>query len=327
MMNIDEEHKKMIESTQFAFVVAQSGVGKTFTGDYLEAIRGWKHIDGDMPIKNIDTSPEYSDMTDQLLGKGNYAEKDDEWRLTEGWKPYMKELARLTLEGAKDSNKVVLTHASYRVPQRLFLRQQLIDAGAKDVSMLFLECDFDAHMDAVYKRTLRQADQSDTTLEEIFKEFGIEGIVDFESFVALHKTFGLFYQEPHYSEKPFTVVDNTAKDMTVFDNYDIELGIKDKHRGDLTYSQLVEKIKDADIKRDKEWVDRKTATATSKEKELAKKDPKKYAARRSSLLELDKINSLRRWSSCSSNNNANIRVSDSSDSLRRQSFILTGKFD
>mmetsp|Transcript_12639 Transcript_12639/g.14458 ORF Transcript_12639/g.14458 Transcript_12639/m.14458 type:complete len:328 (-) Transcript_12639:148-1131(-) len=327
MMNIDEEHKKMIESTQFAFVVAQSGVGKTFTGDYLEAIRGWKHIDGDMPIKNIDTSPEYSDMTDQLLGKGNYAEKDDEWRLTEGWKPYMQELARLTLEGAKDSNKVVLTHASFKVPQRLFLRQQLIDAGVHDVSMIFLECDFDAHMDAVWKRYLRLAGQNGTTLEELFKGWGVEGIVDFGSFVKCQKEWGLMYQEPHDSEKPFTVIDNTAKDMTVLDSYDMALGIQDKHRGDLTYSQLVEKIKDADIKRDQKWMDRKNATASSEEKEVAKKDPKKIAARRSSLLELDKINSLRRWSSCSSNNNANIRVSDSSDSLRRQSFILTGKFD
>jgi len=31
----------------------------------------------------------------------------------------------------------------------LLLRQLLIDAGAKDVSMIFLDSDFDDHMDAI----------------------------------------------------------------------------------------------------------------------------------------------------------------------------------
>jgi len=325
MMNIGDEHKKMIESTQFAFIVAKSGVGKSFTGDYLETIRGWKHIDGDFPFKNADKSPEYRDIVDQMSGKGKYSEEGKEWDPTKGWKPYMTELARLTLEGAKGNNKVVLTFACFTVPARLFLRQLLIDAGAKDISMIFLECDFDAHMDAVWKRQLRLVEQSDTTLEEMFKEWGIEGIVDFESFVVFQKGFGSLYQEPNDSEMPFKIVDNTAKDMTVLDSYDMVLGIQDKYRGDFTYGQLVEKIKEADIKRDQEWMDLKAGTA--EEKEIARKDPKKYAARRSSLLELDKIESLRRWSSCSSTNNDNIRVRNSMDSSRRQSFLLTGKFD
>ena len=43
---ITEDHRKKIESTQFVFVHAKSAVGKTFTGDYLEAIQRWTHIDG-----------------------------------------------------------------------------------------------------------------------------------------------------------------------------------------------------------------------------------------------------------------------------------------
>lgn len=46
LIEITEDHRKKIESTQFVFVVAMSAVGKTFIGDYLEAIQGWKHVDG-----------------------------------------------------------------------------------------------------------------------------------------------------------------------------------------------------------------------------------------------------------------------------------------
>jgi hypothetical protein len=61
----------------------------------------------------------------------------------------MFELARLMLEGAKESpnNKVVLSQACYLEPQHLFFRRKLIEAGAKEenITMLFLHCDRDVH--------------------------------------------------------------------------------------------------------------------------------------------------------------------------------------
>jgi len=320
-MNINDEHKRKIESTKFIFCAAKSGVGKSFFGDYLEAIRGWKHVDGDIPYKHADSSPAYMDMVDQWAGRGEYAEKSKEWKLNEGWKPLVKELTRLTLEAAKESDKVVLTWIAFSPSQRLFVRQQLVDAGAKDVSMVFLECDVDAHMKAAWARSLKQAEQAGTTVEILLKEnYHFPGIVDFEAFVEFHKLFDVLFAKPHDSEKPFKVVNNTAKDMTVLDKYDMVAGIQDEDRGNLSYDELIEIIKKVDVKRDKEWIDSKAKS--SEEKEFAEKEPEKYAARRSSLLEADKLIAIHRLSSPS-----NTRDSQSSTSSRRQSFLLTGNFE
>jgi len=320
-MNISDEHKKKIEGTKFIFCSAKSGVGKSFFGDYLEVIRGWNHIDGDMPFKHADSSATYRDIVDQVTGRGEYADKSVEWKKNEGWKPYMKELTRLMLEGAKVSNKIVLGFVAFQPSQRLFLRQQLADAGAKDVSMVFLECDFDAHMKAVWARTLRQAEQMGTTVEALLTEtYHFPGIVDFEAFVEFEKQFVLRYVTRQDSEMPFKVVDNTAKDMTVLDKYDMVAGIKNEDRGNFSYEQLVARIKKIDVKRDKEWLDGKTKSI--EEKELAEKEPEKYAARRSSLLEADKMIAMHHLSS-----RDNTRDSQASTSSRRQSFILTGKFE
>ena len=173
MANIDEDLKKKIESTKFVFMVAASGVGKSFSGDYLEAIRGWKHIDGDVVLKQSSYNPEYKDVIDQQWGIGDYADKDDEWKEHESWKAHQTILVRLTLEGARDSNNtVVLTHYSPKSSQRLFVTQKLKDAGAKDVSVVFLHCDFDVQMKAVWKRYNRLATQGDMTVEELFNSMG-----------------------------------------------------------------------------------------------------------------------------------------------------------
>ena len=71
--------------------------------------------------------------------------------------------------------------------------------------------------------------------------------------------FGSTYQEPQEElEKPFTVVDVTAKEATVMNAIDEALGIdpQDESRGDgVAYYELVENIKAVDEKRDQEWMD------------------------------------------------------------------------
>lgn len=209
-------------------------------------------------------------MVDQFIATFRDRSKD-------GWKAYISELARLTLEAAKDSNKVVLTHASYFAPMRIFLCQQLIDAGAKDVTMVCLHCDEDAHLEAVWNRFHHLAEQADLTVEELHKGWGVEGIVDFDAFRKdfKDKHYGLF-DELQECEKPFKVVDVTAKDVTVMDRIDEAVGIQDENRGDLSYEEMVEKIKSIDLQRDQEWMDRKVKS--SEEKEVAEKEPEKYAA-------------------------------------------------
>jgi len=262
-INIDDDLQKKIESTKFVFMVAQSGVGKTFNGDYLQAIRGWKHIDGDIPVKESGTNSEYMAAMGQLFGDyKNKMIQGEEWVDTGAWKPYMKILARLTLEGARDSDTVVLTHPSYIRPQRAGLRQYLIDAGATDVSTVFLHCDFGVHMQAVWKRAVRQAEQAGVTVEEFqLKLIGIPGIKDFDSFVGAQKAFMASYDEPDESEQPYTMVDITAKDVTVLDRMDEAFGIeKDTSRGDETYDEMVETIKAIDVKRDQGMIESQEET-------------------------------------------------------------------
>jgi len=101
-----------------------------------------------------------------------------------------------------------------------------------------------------------QKKKADSTVEEFFRGYGMKGVVDFDSYCTFYDAvFGVTHQEPHQSEKPYTVVDVTAKDVTVMDTIDKALGIpQDESRGDgLTYDELVEKIIAVDIKRDEEW--------------------------------------------------------------------------
>jgi len=330
MDNIDEDLKKKIESTKFVYMVAKSGVGKTFSGDYLEAIRGWKHIDGDTPLKQEEYNSEYKDASDQLRSwiKDFKAAQGEEWVDDGGWKAYMKILARLTLEGARDSDTVVLTHATSLCFIRAGLRQYLIDAGAKDVSTVFLHCDFDAHMQAVWKRYNRLADQGGFTIEELFKTWDVPGVVDFDSFVKLQKDWMSDYDEPDESEQPYKIVDVTAKDATTLDKLDEAFGIeKNKSRGDGTYDEMIQKIKAVDEKRDQVWMDSQNDAIEDSEtseavKEMAKSEPQKLAARRSSLVLGEKLSSSRRLSSISKDD-----VTRSAASMRRRhsSFITTGK--
>jgi len=257
MDHIDEDLKKKIESTKFVYMVAQSGVGKTFNGDYLQAIRGWKHIDGDIPVKESELNSEYKDATEQLFDDyKNKIFQGEKWVDTGAWKAYMKILARLTLEGARDSDTVVLTHPSYIRSQRTGLRQYLIDAGAKDVSTVFLHCDFDVHMQSAWKRTVRQAEQAGITVEEFqINLIGLPGIVDFDSYVRAQEYFMSSYDEPDKSEQPYKMVDVTAKDVMVLDSLDEAFGIENKSRGDLTHEKMVQKIKAVDVKRDQIMID------------------------------------------------------------------------
>jgi len=173
----------------------------------------------------------------------------------------MKILARLTLEGARDSDTVVLTHPSYIRPQQTGLRQYLINVGANDVSIVFLYCDFDVHMQAVWKRAVCQAQQAIITVEEFqMNLIGVPGIVDFDSYVGAQKAFMSSYDKPDESEQPFKMVDVTAKDVAVLDSLDEVFGIENKSRWDLTYEEMVQKIKAVDVKRDQIMIESQDET-------------------------------------------------------------------
>ena len=75
-----------------------------------------------------------------------------------------------------------------------------------------------------------------------------------------------------------------------------------------------------DETRDQAWLDSQHPEESEDiaEQELAEQEPKKVAARRLSLLQMDKMNSSRRLSH---------RSSVLSSNARRSSFITTGTFD
>jgi len=280
----DEDHRKKIESTHFAYVVASSGVGKSFTGDYLESIHGWKHVDGDVIIKTQHLNEYYKELYSpkSMEGIEDMDEKMVEFTKKKIFQPFYFELARLMLEGANESNKVILSHATFKMEQRLFVRETLIEAGAKaeNITMLFLDIDNDVHDKSGWKRWNYQAECAGCSLEVIFKTaFHLEGIVDFDTWVAKFQD-GFNRKQwisPQESERPYKVVDVSARDITVLDSIDKALRIENTRPNDLTSEEMLEKIAAIDKKRDKELLADAVEykIATEEEKELAKLDPEK----------------------------------------------------
>lgn len=95
----------------------------------------------------------------------------------------------------------------------------------------------------------------------MFKAFGISGVVDFDSYVKWQKECLMAaYDEPDESEQPYTIVDVTAKDVSVWDSLDEVFGIENKSRWDLTYEEMVQKIKAVDVKRDQIMIESQDET-------------------------------------------------------------------
>lgn len=72
-------------------------------------VHGYKHVDGDGPIKHCAVIPKYREMSKNLIctfGVGPLLSK-------ELWAPYYEEIAKQTVNAAQDHDKVVLTHATY----------------------------------------------------------------------------------------------------------------------------------------------------------------------------------------------------------------------
>jgi len=330
---IDNELKKKIEATKFVFLVARAGTGKTFSGDYLECVRGWKHVDGDIPYKNMMANPQWKAATERMYGFGEFEGKVDmQEGLLEDQKHYFECVARLTLEATRDSDKVVVSHDTYTIDTRDFFRQLLVDAGAKDLSSVFLYTNPDNHARAIWDHLNRQAKDSGFPLSVVLKLWQADGIKDFENFQTWFREESPIYtmfEEAEDSEQPYLIVDNTAKDVTVLNQLDEVFGIKkNTSRGDGTYDEMIQKIKDIDTKRDmvlyevwNEVIENDTSEDAKTELEMAKREPQKLAARRSSLLDAHKVENFRRLSRRSSTDGSLLLTGS-----RHSSYIILGKF-
>jgi hypothetical protein len=103
---------------------------KSFTGDYMQVVHGYHHVDGDIPSKNMALVPKYREIMEALTIK-------------EDWAPYFSELARLTLEAAKDHDKVVLSHATPENCQRDHVMQKLIEGGVSEDRITLIQLTID----------------------------------------------------------------------------------------------------------------------------------------------------------------------------------------
>lgn len=325
-----------LRDIRIVYVVAQSGIGKTFVGDYLEIVRGWKHVDGDEIFKNPNSK--YKAVKKEL--DEAYANTNDDagiGRMIQAWMAYMQALANLTIEGVEAAPEtckgIVVTHCSYFPILRDAFKDHLLEKGANEILTVFLKCDQESHMKSIFQRTQRQAEQAGCTLEDYFRLQYKNGVVDFDSFVKWYKDDYLppFAPPDPDIDTPYDVVDVTTKDITVIDKIDETFGMsRETSRGSTTYQELVQVIRKRDEERDALWLadfpvpeyaQNDKPEEEEEIKQIAVVEPKRLRARRSSLLEADKMRSIRRLSVVSRRSSISESSKDNNEVIRRLSVV------
>lgn len=294
----------------------------------------------DMLLEEKKESDEHVDLLIQ-----NLMDMVDVFQKHGDYQPYYFELARLALNGCKQTTNgmVVLTHASLRAPARNFLRNKLLEAGAKEenITMVFLDIDRDVLNKSSWDRWQKQADAAGLSVEEFYEQLiGVEGITDYDAWVTNWQD-GIQkkrYDPPCESDHPYKVIDVSARDMSLLDSIDDALSLNhhDRQPNDLSYEEMSRAIFIVDQHRDELLLSdlADNHVMTDEEKEMERNDPKKYNALRHSLMEAEKQTTIHRLSDLSE---ANSFVSDNvvnDDTVsgkvkyaaRRQSLLETGKF-
>ena len=182
------------------------------------------------------------------------------------WRPYFEEIANQAIDAAKNSDQVVLTHATYRQSWRECVVTKLLEGGAKkeNITVLLLTIDPDVKLKGLYYRTKEQLENSGMTMTDSFKAGGWEGEGDVTLPIYI-KVMKEMY--PHYAlNSAFedvpdgfygkTVVDVSGRDMSCLDGIDKALGLVGKRNdahSTLTFEEIRDKVKVVDQKRDKEF--------------------------------------------------------------------------
>jgi len=171
-----------IASSHIVYCVAMPGTGKTFTGDYLDVIHGFHHVDGDLGFRSQYT-PKMREAVTKWIELGhrypkvkNAKSSDDVAEFEEYWGPYFQVMVDSALEAATTNDTVVITFADGYQVQRDFVFKKLKEGGAKNVTLLYLSMDQDKKLEGLYHRTVRQADAIDMTLGDMMRTWmGWEG--------------------------------------------------------------------------------------------------------------------------------------------------------
>ena len=258
----------MIEDVKIIFVVAPSGCGKSFTGDYLSLLHDFHHVDGDFPIKHCHVV-KYQQMVYNMFKDGvlNTIRKQEDGP-TELWQPYLDEIVQLTLDAATaattTSDTIVLTFASYRQTYRNYVVTKLVKGGVlrKNITVLQLTINLDVKLEGLYHRSKRQIEESGMTIGDVMRLHGWEGEgeISCAEYIECKKKIDpiagnddIFQDLPQGYGK---MVDVSGRDMTHLDGVDEALGIVGKRNKNksLTFDEIREKVQALDVQRDKEWI-------------------------------------------------------------------------
>mmetsp|Transcript_14946 Transcript_14946/g.24478 ORF Transcript_14946/g.24478 Transcript_14946/m.24478 type:complete len:344 (+) Transcript_14946:78-1109(+) len=313
-----------IKSAQIVYVFGPPGTGKSFTGDYMHVMHGYHHVDGDIPFKNVAVKPEYYEMVEKWIVKGDAAD-------------HFSELARLTLEAAKEHDKVVLSHATYKNEYRDHFIKKLIEGGASEDNIIIVQLTIDPKVKArgLYHRTKRQVEQGGMSLEDLARtswEWEFEGELTEEKFIELVIEAEEKDTENVFEDHPKAVmVDISGRDVTHFDNVDKVLGLT--RSNELSYESICAKVKPIDEARDKITMANgffdviaeifakagNESLAIEEEGEDEKK-VEEMKKRRSSIVQCELL--VRDISASSLKNSKSGKVL-----MRRKSLIMTGKIE
>eukprot|EP00580_Thalassiosira_gravida_P015264 CAMPEP_0201662410 /NCGR_PEP_ID=MMETSP0494-20130426/4503_1 /ASSEMBLY_ACC=CAM_ASM_000839 /TAXON_ID=420259 /ORGANISM="Thalassiosira gravida, Strain GMp14c1" /LENGTH=266 /DNA_ID=CAMNT_0048140765 /DNA_START=357 /DNA_END=1157 /DNA_ORIENTATION=- len=251
----------------------------------------------------------------------------------EMWSPYFEEIAKRTVEAAKDHDKVVLTHASYKEPFRELVIAKILEGGVSldQITIVELTIDPVVKTRGLYYRGKRQAEQNGMSFTDVFKAYhDFEGELTEEKFIeyVLKTEEGAVdgFDDCPNAKK----VDVSGRDISHCDNLDKALALT--RSKDWTYETICEKVLPLDVKRDEEAV--ASGSMDEFHKILAELNPslaidesegeekvKEMKKRRSTLVQIDLMRDFSQASIEVTEEAAERRAS------RRVSLIKTGKID
>ena len=235
---------------------------QSFTGDYLQVVHGFKHVDGDTPLKNC-ILPKYREMTKNVikytLSIGIEEGTDDK----EYWSPFYEEIAKQTVEAAKDNDRVVLSAATYEQEQREFVIEKIQEEGGlrlEQITVVELTMDVVVKARYLYRRTKQQRQQNGQGFA--WKDLGLdpaeceryenEGELTEEKFATYlveergGEIGGTSYEDCDNAKK----VNVTGRDISLCNNIDDALGLT--RSKDWTYESICDKVLPIDAKRDED---------------------------------------------------------------------------
>lgn len=173
------------------------------------------------------------------------------------WTPFHAEIGRLTVEAARDHDKVVLSHATYNQVCRDVVIEALAEGGIKREQITIVQLDIDPKIkqrDLYFRIKAGVEVDGTTTIEEVCRgvmRLEFEGEMTVDKFVEL--TMSNISEERCFEDCPGAKkVDVSGRDVSHVDNVDAAIGRA--RDASLAYEEILEKVKPIDAKRDEEAI-------------------------------------------------------------------------